>query len=48
MSIQSPNFDYIAAPYRRLEYLTLGRTLEHARFHYLPNRRARNERSRPR
>ncbi len=36
MSLQSPNFDYIAAPYRTLEYLTLGRTLEHARFHYLP------------
>ena len=36
MNRRPPNFDYIAAPYRTLEYLTLGRTLEHARFHYLP------------
>ena len=31
-----PNFDYIARPYRWLEYLTLGRTLKHCRLHYLP------------
>jgi SAM-dependent methyltransferase len=31
------NFDHIARPYRWLEYLTLGRTLESCRFQYLPN-----------
>lgn len=31
-----PNFDLIARPYRWLEYLTLGKTLERCRFHYLP------------
>jgi SAM-dependent methyltransferase len=31
------NFDPIARPYRWLEYLTLGRTLERCRLHYLPN-----------
>jgi SAM-dependent methyltransferase len=31
------NFDAIARPYRWLEYLTLGRTLERCRLHYLPN-----------
>ncbi|QHN02226.1 class I SAM-dependent methyltransferase [Granulicella sp. WH15] len=31
-----PNFDLIARPYRWLEYLTLGRTLERAREHFLP------------
>ena len=30
------NFDHIARPYRWLEYLTLGRTLESCRLHYLP------------
>jgi ubiquinone/menaquinone biosynthesis C-methylase UbiE len=30
------NFDLLAKPYRRLEYLTFGRTLERCRFHYLP------------
>jgi SAM-dependent methyltransferase len=30
------NFDPIARPYRWLEYLTLGRTLERCRLHYLP------------
>jgi ubiquinone/menaquinone biosynthesis C-methylase UbiE len=30
------NFDLIARPYRWLEYLTLGRTLERCRLHYLP------------
>jgi SAM-dependent methyltransferase len=32
-----PNFDLIARPYRWLEYLTLGRSLERCRLHYLPN-----------
>jgi ubiquinone/menaquinone biosynthesis C-methylase UbiE len=32
-----PTFDLIARPYRWLEYLTLGRTLERCRLHYLPN-----------
>lgn len=31
-----PNFDRIARPYRWLEYLALGRALERARFHFLP------------
>lgn len=31
-----PNFDVLARPYRWLEYLTLGRTLEHTRLHFLP------------
>ena len=30
------NFDRLAKPYRRLEYLSFGRTLERCRFHYLP------------
>jgi ubiquinone/menaquinone biosynthesis C-methylase UbiE len=30
-----PNFDLVAGPYRHLEYLTLGRTLERTRLHYL-------------
>jgi len=32
----SPNFDFIAKPYRLLEYLTFGRALERCRTHYLP------------
>jgi SAM-dependent methyltransferase len=36
MSITQPNFNYIAKPYRWLEYLTLGRALENCRNHYLP------------
>jgi SAM-dependent methyltransferase len=35
MSITQPNFNYIAKPYRWLEYLTLGRALENCRTHYL-------------
>jgi len=31
-----PNFDLIAKPYRWLEYLTLGRTLQRCRTHFLP------------
>jgi hypothetical protein len=31
-----PNFDRIARPYRWLEYLTLGRSLERAREVFLP------------
>jgi SAM-dependent methyltransferase len=31
------NFDLIARPYRWLEYLTLGRALEHCRLYYLPD-----------
>jgi SAM-dependent methyltransferase len=31
-----PNFDPIARPYRWLEYLTLGPTLQRCRTHYLP------------
>lgn len=30
------DFDWIARPYRMLEYLTLGRMLEHTREHFLP------------
>jgi ubiquinone/menaquinone biosynthesis C-methylase UbiE len=36
MNGAQPNFDTIARPYRWLEYLTLGRSLEHCRTHYLP------------
>jgi SAM-dependent methyltransferase len=32
-----PNFNPIARPYRWLEYLTLGRRLEHCRLHFLPS-----------
>jgi SAM-dependent methyltransferase len=32
-----PNFDRLARPYRWLEYLTLGRSLERIRLHHLPN-----------
>ena len=31
-----PNFNNIAKPYRWLEYLTFGKTLENCRTHYLP------------
>ena len=31
-----PNFDLIARPYRWLEYLTLGKSLENCRTHFLP------------
>ena len=31
-----PNFDFIARPYRWLEYLTFGLMLERCRFHFLP------------
>lgn len=31
-----PNYDPLARPYQRLEYLTLGLTLERTRLHYLP------------
>jgi len=34
--MKPPNFDRIARPYRRLEYLTLGKTLERCRLHFLP------------
>ena len=36
MNPPEPNFDPIAKPYRWLEYLTLGRTLERCRLHFLP------------
>jgi len=36
MRAAQPNFDHIARPYRWLEYLTLGRALEHCRLHFLP------------
>ena len=36
-STHKANFDLIARPYRWLEYLTLGRTLERCRLYYLPN-----------
>jgi ubiquinone/menaquinone biosynthesis C-methylase UbiE len=36
MAPSGSNFDIIAAPYRSLEYLTLGKTLENCRNHYLP------------
>ncbi|MBB5317820.1 class I SAM-dependent methyltransferase [Tunturibacter empetritectus] len=35
--LTQPSFDLIARPYRWLEYLTLGRALEHCRLHFLPN-----------
>ena len=34
--MKQPDFDPIARPYRWLEYLALGKTLEHCRFHFLP------------
>jgi ubiquinone/menaquinone biosynthesis C-methylase UbiE len=37
MRPSEPNFNLIARPYRWLEYLTLGRSLEHCRQHFLPN-----------
>jgi SAM-dependent methyltransferase len=36
MKYAQPNFDGVARPYRWLEYLTLGRSLENTRNHYLP------------
>jgi ubiquinone/menaquinone biosynthesis C-methylase UbiE len=36
MNGAQPNFDPIARPYRWLEYLTLGKSLENCRTHYLP------------
>ena len=36
MNLTQPNFNHIARPYRWLEYLTLGKTLENCRTHYLP------------
>jgi ubiquinone/menaquinone biosynthesis C-methylase UbiE len=36
MSLTEPNFNFIARPYRWLEYLTLGKALENCRSHYLP------------
>jgi SAM-dependent methyltransferase len=36
MKPDQPNFDRIARPYRWLEYLTLGRTLQRCRLHFLP------------
>ncbi len=35
-----PNFDPIARPYRWLEYLSFGRSLERARFHFLGEMRS--------
>jgi SAM-dependent methyltransferase len=35
-----PDFDFIARPYRWLEYLTLGNSLENCRLHYLPQLQA--------
>jgi SAM-dependent methyltransferase len=37
MTPAQPNFDFVARPYRWLEYLTLGRALKHCRLHYLPS-----------
>ena len=36
-TVDKSNFDYIAKPYRWLEYLTLGKALENCRLHYLPH-----------
>ena len=36
LDTKTPNYDPIARPYQWLEYLTLGRTLERTRLHYLP------------
>jgi SAM-dependent methyltransferase len=38
---REPDFDLIARPYRRLEYLTLGRALERCRTHFLAQLRDR-------
>jgi SAM-dependent methyltransferase len=38
----TPNFDRIARLYRPLEYLTLGRALEHCRLHFLPDLASRS------
>jgi ubiquinone/menaquinone biosynthesis C-methylase UbiE len=37
LSANEPNFDFIARPYRWLEYLTLGKALERCRLHFLLN-----------
>lgn len=37
MNPHKPNFDHIAKPYRWLEYLTLGSTLQRCRLHFLPS-----------
>jgi len=37
MDPSGSDFNLIAAPYRSLEYLTLGKTLENCRNHYLPH-----------
>jgi SAM-dependent methyltransferase len=37
MRPSEPNVNLIARPYRLLEYLILGRSLEHCRQHFLPN-----------
>jgi SAM-dependent methyltransferase len=36
IGVPEVNFDHIARPYHWLEYLTLGRSLERCRLHYLP------------
>lgn len=41
MRAAPPDFDLIARPYRGLEYLTLGRSLERSRLHFLPALRDR-------
>ena len=35
--VAQADFDYVARPYRWLEFLTLGRSLEHCRLHFLPH-----------
>jgi SAM-dependent methyltransferase len=37
MTLRPPDFDFIAQPYRALEYITLGRTVERTRLHFLPS-----------
>ena len=36
MTARTPNFDRVARSYRFLEYLTMGRSLERTRLHFLP------------
>jgi ubiquinone/menaquinone biosynthesis C-methylase UbiE len=36
-TLTQPNFNAIARPYRWLEYLTLGPTLQHCRTHHIPS-----------
>ncbi len=42
VTLSPPNFNFIARPYRWLEYLALGRKLERCRLHFLPQLKNRS------